>query len=303
MTSPPPIGRPVTNTRVYVLDESRQLVPAGLPGELYIGGEGLARGYWRRPELTAERFVRSALDPGGRLYRTGDRVRWRADGRLEFLGRIDQQLKIRGFRVEPGEIEAALLERADIGEAVLVARGEGESRRLAAYYTGPATAEQLRVYLRKRLPEYMVPAVFVQLAQMPLTPNGKLDRSALPDPEAVTISEPPRTEIEQQIGEIWRDVLGIDSVNVHDNFMDLGGHSLLIARVHSQLETLFSRTFPMIELFRRPTIRDLAGFLAEAAGDSATMDHIQERADRQKQAQRQIRQNRKRKPYESTAHA
>jgi aspartate racemase len=241
-----PIGRPIANTRVYVLDADGMPVPVGVPGELYVGGAGLARGYLARPALTAERFVPDPFGSaaGERLYRTGDRVRWRPDGNLEYLGRLDRQVKLRGFRVEPGEIEAELTRHPAVLEAAVVVREDpGGERRLVAYLVparadAPLSSNALREHLSLRLPEYMVPAAFVWLEALPLTPQGKVDRAALPAPSsdpARRDAEPvgtvaPRTPAEARLAEIWAQVLGLDHVGIHDNFFSLGGDSILSPR-------------------------------------------------------------------------
>ena len=237
-----PIGRPIANTQLYVLDSHMQVVPEGVPGELHVGGEGVSGGYLNRPQLTAERFVPNPFDstPGARLYKTGDLARFLPDGNIEYLGRIDHQVKVRGFRIELGEIEAALLSHPGVREVVVIAREDTpDDKRLVAYYTAVETSaanaaldvEQLRTLLQARLPEYMVPAAYVRLTAMPLTPNGKLDRKALPAPEAdayaVRAYEAPQGEIETALAAIWGDVLKLDRVGRHDNFFQLGGHSLL----------------------------------------------------------------------------
>ncbi|MGB8988836.1 MAG: amino acid adenylation domain-containing protein, partial [Candidatus Sulfotelmatobacter sp.] len=238
-----PIGRPIANTQLYVLDSHMQVVPVGVPGELHVGGAGVTGGYWNRPQLTAERFVPNSFDPtpGSLLYKTGDLARFLPDGNIEYLGRIDHQVKVRGFRIELGEIEAALLSHPGVREAVVIAREDTPGdKRLVAYYTAAETsapnaaaldAEQLRALLLARLPEYMVPPAYVRLPSMPLTPNGKLDRKALPAPEADAYAvrgyEAPRGEIETALAAIWGDVLKLERVGRHDNFFELGGHSLL----------------------------------------------------------------------------
>ncbi len=238
-----PIGRPIANTQLYLLDSHMQVVPVGVPGELHIGGAGVTGGYWNRPELTAERFVPNPFDrtPGASLYKTGDLARFLPDGNIEYLGRIDHQVKVRGFRIELGEIEAALLSHPAVRESVVIAREDTPGdKRLVAYYTAVETsaanaaaldAEQLRSLLLARLPEYMVPTAYVRLTAMPLTPNGKLDRKALPAPEADAYAlhgyEAPQGEIETALAAIWCDVLKLDRVGRHDNFFELGGHSLL----------------------------------------------------------------------------
>lgn len=247
-----PIGRPIANTQVYVLDEHWQAVPIGVPGELCIGGTGVARGYLNRPQQTAERFVRNpvANSSAGRLYRTGDWVRYRPDGNLDYLWRIDQQVKVRGFRIELAEIEAALKSHPAIAEAVAAAREYGPGDVRLVGYVLPAsgdvepTGTELRALLRAKLPEYMVPAVYVTLEVLPLTPNGKVDRKALPEPDLFRVPEgadhqPPHTETEIALAEIWKDTLGIGGIGVHENFFDLGGHSLLSMQVIYQVQKKF----------------------------------------------------------------
>jgi amino acid adenylation domain-containing protein/thioester reductase-like protein len=270
-----PIGGPIANTRVYVLDAHMQPVPVGVPGELYVSGVGLARGYLRRPSLTAERFVPDpfAAEPGARLYRTGDVVRWLPGGTLEYLGRADDQVKIRGFRIELGEVEAALASHPQVAEcATRVCQDAGGDRRLAAYIvcrTGQApTAGDLRTYLLQKLPEYMVPSNFVTLEALPLTPSGKVDRKALP---VVVGSRPgsdrayvaPRTPLEEALASAWAEVLGVERIGVHDNFFDVGGHSLLAARLAARLAQATGVEVPLRALFEVPTVAGLARFLGE----------------------------------------
>nr|WP_279635659.1 non-ribosomal peptide synthetase [Corallococcus carmarthensis] len=266
----PLIGRPLPSTRAYVLDASLQPVPVGVAGELYLAGEGQARGYLLRPELTAERFVPEPYGPpGGRMYRTGDRVRYRMDGRLEYLGRIDFQVKVRGFRIELGEIEAALRRAPGLKDAVVVAKGEAADKRLVAYVTPKANAslevEALKAHLRQGLPEYMVPATFVVLDALPLNANGKVDRKALPEPEAPQSGntyEAPRTEVEAKLASIWAEVLRLPQVGVKDSFFELGGHSLLATQVVSRVRADFNVELPLRALFESPTVEALAGQLA-----------------------------------------
>jgi len=265
------LGRPIANTAIHLLDRHFAPVPLGVPGELYIGGDGVTRGYLRRPDLTAERFLPdpfAADRPGCRLYRTGDLARRLPDGRVEFLGRVDHQVKLRGFRIEPGEIEAALVALAGAREAVVVVRedrstqGPGD-RRLVAYLTGEIgmTTDELRRTLRERLPDYMVPVAFVRLAALPLTPNGKLDRKALPAPEQQSAGEryvAPRTPAEEVLAGIWADLLGREQVGAADNFFDLGGHSLLVVRLMARIEQAFGVRLPIATLFEAPTVERLA---------------------------------------------
>ena len=270
------IGRPIANTLVYVLDGARRLTPIGVPGELYIGGDGVARGYLGRPELTEQRFVPNPFSDG-RLYRTGDLCRFRSDGALEFLGRIDHQIKLRGHRIELGEIEAVLEEQAALRQAVVVVREDvpGDQRLVAYLVTtgGPApTVESLRAAVRAKLPEVMVPSAFVSLDAMPLTPNGKVDRKALPAPtERENLTERaavgPRDETEFRLAAIWRGVLGVKTVGVEDSFFDLGGHSMLAVRMMAEVERTFGKKIPLMALFEAQTIAKLAALVAaESAG-------------------------------------
>ncbi|HEU0079960.1 MAG TPA: amino acid adenylation domain-containing protein, partial [Longimicrobiaceae bacterium] len=275
------IGAALGNVRLYVCDALGSAQPTGVPGELWIGGAGVARGYGGRPELTAERFVPDALsgDLGARVYRSGDRVRWRADGVLEFLGRVDQQVKVRGFRIEPGEVEAALLGHPSVREAVVVVREDGGERRLVGYVVaaeGAAVdAGELRAWLKGRLPEYMVPPAVVELETLPLTPTGKVDRRALPAPDASGGGEyvAPRGEVEERLAAIWASVLGVERVGIHDDFFALGGHSLLATRVTSRVREVFGVELPLRAVFEAPTVAGLAGWLSgpaeQPAGPSA----------------------------------
>ncbi len=269
------IGRPIANTRVYVLDRRLQAVPVGVTGELFIGGAGLARGYLRRPALTAEKFLPDPFGraPGGRLYRTGDLARFGSDGRLACLGRVDQQTKVRGFRIELGEIEAVLGRHPHVREAAVVARTDaGGDPRLVAYVVAKEERAprggELRDFLGERLPAFMVPGTFVALAALPLTPNGKLDRKALPVPTGARADlaasyVAPETDLEQTIAAIWRQVLGVDKVGIHDNFFDLGGHSLLMAQVQSQLKRRLHEDLPLVTMLEYPTVSALARHLSE----------------------------------------
>ncbi|MFE3031376.1 amino acid adenylation domain-containing protein [Streptomyces canus] len=265
----PAIGGPVPGARLYVVDGSLNLVPAGVAGELLVGGGGVARGYGGRPALTAERFVPDPFAGGGsRVYRTGDRVRWRADGRLEFVGRVDDQVKVRGYRIEPGEVETVLAAHPGIRSAVVTVVGDGDTARLAAYLvpadpaeSSPARAE-LREYLRSRLPAFMIPASFTELSALPLTPGGKIDRTALPDPEPgrTELSAryvAPRTRIERVVAKAWAEALGLDRVGVDDDFFQLGGHSLLVTRIVARIRSAGYDT-SVGDLFDRPTVAGVA---------------------------------------------
>jgi amino acid adenylation domain-containing protein len=258
------VGRPIGNARIYILDAALQPVPVGVPGEAYVGGAGVVRGYLGRPALTAERFVPDpfAAEPGARMYRTGDRLRWKTDGRLEFVGRLDEQVKIRGFRIEPGEVESALSAHPDVREArVLVREDEPGEKRLVAYVIGSADAEALRAHLRRSLPEYMVPAAFVALDRLPLTPSGKLDAASLPAPDFGAAEEgyvAPRTPVEEVLAGIWAEVLRLERVGVRENFFELGGHSLLATRVISRVQAVLAVEATVRALFEAPTVAELA---------------------------------------------
>jgi amino acid adenylation domain-containing protein/non-ribosomal peptide synthase protein (TIGR01720 family) len=283
------IGRPIANTQAYVLDEEQQVAPVGVRGELYLGGDGLARGYWGRAELTAERFVPNPFGDGERLYRTGDEVRYGADGRLEYFGRLDHQVKVRGYRIELGEVEEALARHESIADCVVVVRDE----QLVAYVV--ATTEllvtELREYLSASLPGYMIPGQFVELAALPLTPNGKVDRKALPEPGQVESREEyvgPRTAVEELLAGIWREVLAgtatesrpYELVGVHDNFFELGGHSLLAMQVISRVRETFKVELALRSLFEAPTLEQFSEAIESALKvDQAIVPAI-ERADR-----------------------
>jgi len=264
-----PIGRAIANTHLYVLNSHMEPVPQGETGELFIGGEGVVRGYWNRPELTRERFLPDALRGEGRIYRTGDIARFLPDGTLEFLGRADFQVKIRGFRIELGEIEAALENEPSVEQAVVVAREDRPGdQRLVAYIvarpSGAASAGALREMLASKLPEYMIPSHFVFIEKFPLTANGKIDRKALPAAYALaseTQAEPPApgaAEIERTIAKVWADALGTPRVELNDNFFDLGAHSLMVPEVHMQLQQALGREMSLLDLFHFPTVALLA---------------------------------------------
>ncbi len=302
------IGGPLANVQMYVLDRHQQVVPIGVAGEIYIGGEGLARGYLNCPDLTAERFLAHPFssEEGARLYRTGDVGRYTITGEIEYLGRVDQQVKVRGYRIEVGEVEAVLSAHPAVREAVVVARQDapGETR-LVAYMVvdkkGAAGAQEVRGYLRTKLPSYMIPSAFVLLDELPLTPNGKVDRAALPVPdtgkrELTKAVVAPRNELEQVIIEIWRDVLNVEAISIHDNFFDLGGHSLLIAKAHARLQDALETEFSMVHMFEHPTVSSLAEFFTNRTKEQSTDIEIKTRGETRKdllQKQKLLRQNRR----------
>jgi amino acid adenylation domain-containing protein len=283
---PVPLGGPIANTRFYVLDGNRQPVPIGVPGELYIGGDGLALGYRHREELTAEKFVRDPFTPAARarLYRTGDLVRWRAGGTLEFLGRIDQQVKLRGFRIELGEVEAVLDAHPDVSGAVAVVREDTPGdQRLVAYVVpaavGAPDVEQLRRDCKAKLPPFMVPSTFVVIEAFPTTANGKLDRRALPAPDGSRPSlqreyEAPETPVEETLATIWGEVLGVERVGRHDDFFDLGGHSLLAVKMISHVQERFGIDLPLHVVFEHRTMGELAAVTSAVLLDAAGEDEI-----------------------------
>ena len=270
-----PIGKPIANTQIFVLDGNGQVTPIGIPGELHIAGAGLARGYWDRPDLTAEKFVPNpfARQPGERMYRTGDLARYLPNGQLEFLDRLDNQVKIRGFRIELAEVENALHERREIKSAVVNVRERPDgNRQLVAYLVRESgrtiSSQALRNSLRRTLPEYMIPSLFVTIDELPLMPNGKIDRRALakvslPQPEGETSYMAPQNDLERKIASTWQEALLIDKPSVIENFFDLGGHSLLLARVQRKLQEMLNVDLTIVQLFQYPTIRSLAEFLKQ----------------------------------------
>ena len=294
------IGCPIANTQFYILDSHQQLVPIGVPGELHIGGFGLARGYWNRPELTAQKFIPSPFAQGTRLYKTGDLVRYLADGKIEFLGRIDHQVKIRGFRIELGEIEALLKQHLQVRETVLVAREDTPNDcRLVAYlvthHNTKPSANELRGFLKQKLPEYMLPSSFVVLDALPLTPNGKIDRRALPAPdnqrpELTVTFKPPHSGIEQQIAKLWQEVLHVDKVGINDNFFDLGGNSLLMLQVNNKLRAILQRDISVVTMFQNPTIYSLAQYLSQKTGEKSIFEPIRDRVQKQIEARQKGKQ-------------
>ena len=291
-----PIGRPLSNSQAYVLDWNMQPAPVGVPGELHLGGDGLANGYWKRPELTRERFVPSPFDPTGeaRLYKTGDLARYREDGVIECLGRTDHQVKIRGFRIEMGEIETVLRQHPAVCDAaVLAGQDASGAKTLWAYVATESGAKpswsEIRQFLRERLPEFMLPAACLFLDEMPLSSNGKVDRKKLPPLEAAAHTnkdnaEAPLTEAEKTVVAVWKKVLGCKSIGLDDNFFEAGGNSLLIAEVESELKLRFAVSFTITDLFEYPTVRTLAARLAGAGGDRNLVSTAHARAQRQKMA-------------------
>jgi amino acid adenylation domain-containing protein len=280
-----PIGQPLSNTEVWVLDQQSRMVPVGVPGELCIGGDGLARGYIRRPELTAEKFVPHpySRNAGARLYRTGDLVRYREDGNIEFLKRMDQQVKVRGFRVELGEIESTLNQYRAVMESIVVDRKDSSGDiRLIAYFVPEVGVEptslELLTFLQEKLPSYMLPSAFIAIKEIPLTPNGKVDRRALPAPEQIEVSTAgfiaPRTEMEQLVAEIWCEILGITQVGADSNFFDLGGHSLLATRVMNRIRERCGVELPLRVLFEFPTVVSLAAKLDDARPKETELSRI-----------------------------
>jgi amino acid adenylation domain-containing protein len=299
-----PIGKPVSNTQVYILDEQMNPLPPGQTGELYAAGDGLARGYLNNPEATAEKFVPNPFASGENklMYRTGDLARWCEDGVIEFLGRIDTQVKVLGHRIEPGEVETVLRMNKDVSQVCVVAdSGENGSKRLVAYYVPSATAgpspSDLRKFLAGKLPHYMVPALFVPLNALPLSPNGKVDRTALSAPVAAVGVEPPAadsaaTQLEKTLGELWQRILRVDRVGPDDNFFDLGGDSLMIVAVHSNLQKILHVEIPVTDLFEFTTIRALARHLGGNQPDAPSFSDVQQQAKKQREAferQREIR--------------
>jgi acyl-coenzyme A synthetase/AMP-(fatty) acid ligase len=292
--SPVPIGRPIANTQVYVLDARREPVPFGVTGELYIGGAGVARGYLGRPELTEERFVPNPF-AGGRMYKTGDLARLRDDGTLEFAGRRDHQIKIRGHRVELGEIEAAIGRQIGTNECAVVLREDVPGdQRLVGYVAGPVEEARVLESLRASLPEFMVPSRIVSLPELPLTPNRKIDRRALPRPEAgeavrTTEYVAPTSDIERTIASLWEELLGRTKIGTEDNFFDVGGHSLLVVRMHRRLREIVPQPVTLTDLYRFPTIRSLTDFLTRSDRDGASSGA--ERAERRREMRRRRASN------------
>ncbi|AFZ23801.1 amino acid adenylation enzyme/thioester reductase family protein [Cylindrospermum stagnale PCC 7417] len=284
-----PIGRPIANTQIYVLDRHLQPVPVGIPGELHIGGVGLARGYLNRPELTHEKFIPHPFNSEKRLYKTGDLARYRVDGSIDFLGRIDHQAKVRGFRIELGEIEAVLAQHPNVRDTVVIA---SENRLIAYVVPEQKTASsvnELRHFLKVNLPEYMIPSAFVFLEALPLNPNGKLDRRALPTPENLrpeltATYQSPQSEIEKTIANMWQDLLHLEKVGVNDNFFDIGGHSLLVVQLNNKLREILKRDLSVVEIFQNPTIKSLAQHLGKKPDNVPAFKSMRERTQKQIEA-------------------
>jgi acyl carrier protein len=276
-----PIGRPIANTQIYILDKYMRLCPTGVAGELYIGGAGVAAGYLNDPEQTAARFVPDpfSANSGSCLYRTGDLARYLPDGNVEFLGRADLQVKVRGYRIELGEIESALSEHPLVRQAIVVLRHDGDRERLVAYVTSSnlrtGNTAELTDFLKERLPDYMVPAPIIVMRSFPTTPNGKVDRAALPAPEdqANRVIIAPQTFVELELAKIWASLLKLEELSVHDDFFDLGGHSLLATQVVSRVRKSFEKEIPLRSIFDAPTIAKLAAVIE--ATPSATMVDLQ----------------------------
>jgi acyl carrier protein len=286
-TTQPHIGRPIANAQIYILDKALEPVPLGVSGEIYIGGVGVARGYLNQPELTAKRFITDPFssERAARLYKSGDLGRWLADGNIEYLGRNDFQVKIRGFRIELGEIEARLLECEGVREAVVIAREEIQGqKRLVAYFTAEESTElspgDLRSQLAGTLPDYMVPSAFVSLETLPLTPNAKLDRRALPAPDQSAVImrgyEEPIGEVEVAIAKIWQDLLRLERVGRNDHFFELGGHSLLAVQSMVRIQEKFGIDIPLRDLFEKPVLSSVAELVVSAQLDSFLESDIAE---------------------------
>jgi acyl-CoA synthetase (AMP-forming)/AMP-acid ligase II/acyl carrier protein len=302
-----PIGKPIPNIQVFIVDDNFEPVPIGLPGEICISGVGLARGYLNRPELTNEKFVDNPFYindienhrffSSPKLYRTGDLGRYLEDGTIEFLGRVDYQVKIRGFRIELGEIEAVIELHHSVRQVVVMVREDVPDTKKLVAYLSPATGttiklSEIRRFIREKLPEYMVPSAFVVLDEFPLNTNGKVDRTALPAPSTDRSEEEinyvsPTTNLEKVIASIWEEVLGVERVGLNDNFFDMGGHSLLVAKAHARLQEELSTNISLINLFRYPTVSALAEFLSGDSEETVAIQESIKRAERQKTAMRQ----------------
>ena len=297
-----PIGKPIPNTRVYLLDEHMNPVSPGEVGELYAAGDGVARGYLNDPDATAGKFLTDPFteEPHERMYRTGDLARWRTDGTIEFLGRIDSQVKVLGYRIEPAEIEAVLRRHGHVKQSCVVAQAENGGKRLAAYFvpsdSGPSP-EELRDFVASQLPLHMVPAFFVALPSLPLSEHGKVDRAVLaklgvaPNQDSTPIGLP-GSQLERTVAQLWQRILKVPNVGLDDNFFDLGGDSLLLVAVHSNLQKILQTEIPLTDLFEFATIRKLAQHLGNAESKTASLYDAQERARRQRQAFTRLRSRR-----------
>jgi len=294
-----PIGRPIANTSMYILDDALRPVPIGVAGDLWIGGDGVTKGYLHRPELTAERFIDNPFD-AGMMYKTGDVARFDEDGRLRFLGRRDHQVKIRGHRIELGEIEAVLEAMEEVHVAIVTVRGDREDHRLVAYVV-PSGADLdidgLKDRLQETLPAVMVPAMFVSMESIPLTPNGKVNRGALPDPPNVSQApEPvdrPQGDVERLICDIWKRALQTPSIGVTDNFFDLGGHSLLAVRITRELGERLRREIPIVVLFQYPTIRSLAAHIADEPRPNRASSGVERGLSRAEERRRALQRSKR----------
>ncbi|CAN2247163.1 hypothetical protein STZ1_100003 [Bacillus subtilis] len=278
-----PIGKPIYNTEIYIVNQNNRLCPVGVVGELCVSGDGVARGYLNNPELTAEKFVSNPFASGERMYRTGDLARWLPDGNIEFVGRIDHQIKLRGYRIELGEIESHLLEHPDVKEAAVIAR-EGSSLSLCGYLVCEkrVTPVEVREFLEKRVPDYMIPAYFVQLDKLPLTTNDKVDRKALPAPERSALSEveyeAPKNYIEETIVLIWEELLGVKPIGISDNFFDIGGNSLKLMSALTSINKQMNTNLSVHNVFENPTVKQLTNVILSAGTESKIdiLDYVEE---------------------------
>ncbi|MEL4898163.1 amino acid adenylation domain-containing protein [Crocosphaera sp. Alani8] len=290
------LGKPINNTQLYILDKDYNQLPIGVPGELYIGGKGVTRGYLKRPELTAERFIANPFKAGERLYKTGDLVKYGEDREIEYIGRIDYQVKLRGYRLELGEIETILLNHPQIKEAVVIVKEESLIAYIVCQEEININPRSIKEYIGERLPSYMIPSRFVELEKLPLTPNGKINRKALPEPnDRQQLTETyvsPRSEIERTIAKIWQEVLKIETIGINDPFFDLGGHSLSMVRVHSKVREAFSSDISLVEMFQYPTISDLAAYFERQKSKKPAFEPSQPRNERLTAGKERLKQRR-----------
>jgi acyl carrier protein len=297
-----PLGRPLANTQAYVLDAHLRPVPNGVPGELHIAGDGVARGYMNRAEKTAASFIPDPFtaEPGTRMYKTGDVCRVLTDGKIEFLGRADDQVKIRGFRIEPREVESVVGQHPAVREAAVITRevNPGDMRLIAYVVLSEqpsTTLSDLNSFLKEKVPDYMVPSSFIVMDALPRTPHGKIDRQALPvsigvRPELDAAFVPPQNEVEQTIAAAWKAALQVEQVGIHDNFFELGGNSLSMVRVHGQLRDRFEKDFPLIRMFKYPTISLLARYLSQEENEQLAFEGQATRGRKQQEAMRRSQQ-------------